>query len=89
MGFGTFKRRLTKTDDHSSGLTEGGGDMPKGKAKAAKVEEAVAARGGMSRSDLISDRDRGPVSSLGQGTKEEKAKLREQATLRGRKQQYR
>jgi hypothetical protein len=53
--------------------------MPKRKDKAVErailnmkgqqgVAEALAARGGMSRSDLMSDRDRGPVSSLGHGT---------------------
>jgi hypothetical protein len=34
----------------------------------AAVEQALAARGGMSRADLMSDKDRGPVSSLGHGT---------------------
>jgi hypothetical protein len=32
------------------------------------VAEALAARGGQSRSDLMSDKDRGSVSSLGHGT---------------------
>ena len=60
----------------------------RGKAQAkgqAAVNAALAARGGMSRSDLMSDQDRGPVSGLGYGTGSKKEKLRAQAFLRGRK----
>jgi hypothetical protein len=35
----------------------------------AGVNAMLAARGGMGRADLISDRDRGPTSSLGHGTR--------------------
>jgi hypothetical protein len=55
--------RLTRSE-----RSRGPSDTAMMRGSPGTVQDAVARRGGVSRRDLLSDQDRGPVSGLGHGT---------------------